>query len=102
MQRPWGPGMMTEVVIYLALHLGVKEISTIGWDLEKPGSTKSNHYYEPKDLTRPADPMKQKEISMNIEMTKHLNKWLLSKGVKLFVANENSYVHNSIPRRKLK
>ena len=101
-ERPWGPGMMSEVVIYLALHLGVKEVNTIGWDLEKPGSTKSNHYYENRTVIRPADPMKQEEILLNIKMTKHLNEWLESKGVKLYVANDKSYVHKSISRRLLK
>ena len=102
LERPWGPGMMSEVVVYLALHLGVKEINTIGWDLEEPGSTKSNHYYENRNVVRPADPMKQEEILLNIEMTKHLNEWLISKNTKLYVANDNSYVHKSVPRRLLK
>ena len=102
MNRPWGPGMMTELVLYLALHLGVKSISTIGWDLEAPGATKSNHYYAKKNLIRPADPMKEEEIISNIEMTKHLGEWLKNKGVELYIANDNSYVHNSIPRRILK
>jgi glycosyltransferase involved in cell wall biosynthesis len=102
LDRPWGPGMMTEVVIYMAIHLGVKNIYTIGWDLEKPGTTTSHHYYEDRELIRKADPMKQEEIKLNIETTKHLNEWLLSKGVNLFVANENSYVHSSVPRRLLK
>ena len=30
MNRMYGPGIMYEVVIHLALHLGVKEIKTIG------------------------------------------------------------------------
>jgi len=100
--RPWGPGMMTEVVIYAAIHMGFKNIYTIGWDLEKPGSTKSSHFYENKSLIRPADPMKQEEISLNIETTRHLHKWLKKKRINLFVANDNSYVHKSVPRRILK
>jgi hypothetical protein len=86
----------------MALHLGVKNIYTIGWDLEKPGTTTSHHFYEDRELVRRADPMKEEEIKLNIETTKHLNEWLLSRGVNLFVANENSYVHSSVPRRLLK
>jgi len=100
--RPWGPGMMTEVVIYAAVHMGFKNVYTIGWDLEKPGSIKSNHFYENKNLIRPADPMKQEEIALNIETTRHLYKWLKKKRINLFVANDNSYVHKSVPRRILK
>ena len=102
LDRPWGPGMMSEIVIYMAVHLGVKNIYTIGWDLEKPGETKSNHYYSDRQLIRPADPMKKEEITLNIETTKHLYKWLNSKGINLFVANDNSYVHETVPRSLLK
>ena len=102
LERPWGPGMMTEIVIYMAVHLGVKNIYTIGWDLEKPGETKSHHYYGDRRLIRPADPMKQEEIKLNIETTKHLYKWLQQKEIGLFVANDNSYVHESVPRSLLK
>ena len=97
--RPWGPGMMTEIVIYLAVHLGVKEINTIGWDLEKPGTTKSNHFYKNRQVIRPADSMPKEEIELNIEMSKHLYKWLKEKGIDLYVANEDSHLHNIIPRR---
>ena len=100
--RPWGPGIMTEMVFYLAVHMGVKNIYTIGWDLEKPGSTKSNHFYKDRPVIRPADDMPKDEINNNINMSKHLCKWLESKGINLYVANEGSYVHDSIPRRILK
>lgn len=100
--RPWGPGMMTELVIYAAVHMGFKNIYTIGWDLERPGETKSNHFYKSKNLIRPADPMKQEEILLNIEMTKHLNKWLKDKDINLYIANKNSYVHEEVKRRLLK
>ena len=102
MDRPWGPGMMTELVLYTAIHLGVKNIYTIGWDLESPGTTKSSHFYEDRSLIRPADPMKQEEIKLNIDTTKHLYEWLKSKDIGLFVANSNSYVHKTVPRRLLK
>lgn len=33
MARPIGPGIMHETVIYMLLHMGVKRIVTIGWDI---------------------------------------------------------------------
>ena len=102
LNRPWGPGMMTEIVVYLAVHLGVKNIYTIGWDLEKPGETKSNHYYSDRKLIRPADPMKKEEINLNIETSKHLYQWLKTKNIDLFIANDNSHTHSSIPRSILR
>jgi len=35
-------------------------------------------------------------------MTEPLNKWLEGKGVKLYIANDKSYVDKSISRRLLK
>ena len=31
--QPWGPGIMYEMAIPLAIHLGCKKIVTIGWDI---------------------------------------------------------------------
>lgn len=31
--RPFGPGIMYELCFYLAVHLGVSEILTVGWDI---------------------------------------------------------------------
>ena len=102
MWRPWGPGVMAEVVFYFALHAGFKNIYTIGWDLEKPGSLKSNHFYKDgRELTKPADPMRADEIENNIAMSLELYKWLKSKGVNLFVSSKDSYVHTDVPRKFL-
>ena len=30
--RPWGPGIMYEMGFYLAFHLGLKKVTTYGWD----------------------------------------------------------------------
>jgi len=46
--------------------------------------------------------MAEEEIFLNIETTRHLYKWLKKKKINLFVANDNSYVHKSVPRRILK
>jgi hypothetical protein len=43
--RPFGPGIMYELVFFLAVHLGVSEIVTIGWDIANP-SGKNTHFYD--------------------------------------------------------
>ena len=45
--RPYGPGIMYESVFYLAQHLGVSEIITVGWDnkLTSPDPSKT-HFYD--------------------------------------------------------
>lgn len=41
----WGPGIIHEVVLPLAIHLGVEEVDTIGWDIFF-SEDKNNHFYD--------------------------------------------------------
>ena len=43
--RPFGPGIMFELVLYLAVHMGVSELLTIGWDIATPSGGNS-HFYD--------------------------------------------------------
>jgi len=44
--RPWGPGIVYEIGMYLAVHLGIKELITVGWDIaNKKGN--NTHFYDP-------------------------------------------------------
>jgi hypothetical protein len=43
--RPFGPGIIYELVFYLAVHLGVAEIVTVGWDISDPKGM-NTHYYD--------------------------------------------------------
>lgn len=47
--RPFGPGIMYELCFHLALHLGVKRIVTVGWDIASTDG-KNTHFYD-----RPAE-----------------------------------------------
>lgn len=42
----WGPGIMYELAIPLALHLGVKSVHTIGWELFASADA-NPHFYDP-------------------------------------------------------
>lgn len=45
--RPYGPGIMYEVVFYTMQHLGVSEIITIGWDNKLiEGTAAQQHFYD--------------------------------------------------------
>jgi hypothetical protein len=46
--RPFGPGIVYELCIYLALHLGVVEIITVGWDIANT-TGKNTHFYDRPD-----------------------------------------------------
>ncbi|MFS2319214.1 hypothetical protein RMQ97_14855 [Maricaulis sp. D1M11] len=45
-ERPWGPGVLYEVGFYLAVHLGVSQITTIGWDVGAKSSSVMPHFYD--------------------------------------------------------
>tara|TARA_Y100001973_G_scaffold36209_2_gene54545 strand:+ start:15342 stop:17372 length:2031 start_codon:yes stop_codon:yes gene_type:complete len=48
--RPYGPGIMYEVVFYALQHLGVSEMITIGWDNKLvEGNADQQHFYDKKD-----------------------------------------------------
>ena len=101
LDRPWGPGMMTESVLYFALHLGFKNIHTIGWDLEESGSKTSKHFYEKRDLIRQSESMKEDEIEKNILCSLKFYDWLKENNCNLYISNKSSYVHKNVPRKIL-
>jgi hypothetical protein len=43
--RPWGPGILHEVVFYLAIHLGLRELITVGWDIANARGN-NIHFYD--------------------------------------------------------
>jgi len=99
--RPWGPGIMSEIVLFLVEHMGFSQVTTIGWDLEKPGETNSNHFYGERRVINKAAPMLETETSDNIETSLHFSNWLKENNVNLLIGNENSHVHEKIPRKHL-
>ena len=43
--RPFGPGIMFELVLYLVVQMGVSEVLTIGWDIANPSGA-NTHFYD--------------------------------------------------------
>jgi len=43
--RPYGPGIMYEMIFYLVEHLGISEVITIGWD-NKLRADNKHHFYD--------------------------------------------------------
>ncbi len=102
--RPCGPGIMYETVIYLAEHLGVKEIVALGWDLstkEKSDPSKYKHFYgTSKDLTNRGDILGW-EIEETRAATEPLTKWLRSKDIELKLVSTQSSLWDGIERIRL-
>ena len=98
--RPWGPGILYEIVFFAAHHMGFSSIETIGWDLGPKGSLTRRHFYDnvkPK-LLNPAAPLNVSEAEREIELTKKFNEWFRNQGISLTILNDGSYAHESIQR----
>ena len=50
LDRPWGQGIIYELGIYLAVHLGVSELIVVGWDIGGPRSRNYKHFYDISNL----------------------------------------------------
>lgn len=82
--RPWGPGVMSELGIFLPVHLGVKRIVVIGWDLNPE---ELRHYYD-EGVANPGKYLREgKLIHASIPS---LLKWLGKKGVELVLCSPRS------------
>lgn len=109
--RPEGPGIMYELGIYLAVHLGVSEIVTIGWDLSysapKVVQTPTGKAVEKLDKSHfyGSNPHTQKNIekivnenAFIIKSSRVLNAWLKLRKIDLFLLGNLSKLDVSIPR----
>ena len=109
--RMYGPGIMYETVVHLALYLGVKKITTLGWDVgdvskfkgDKYEDVWQDHFYEDTldKMAYAPTPMNFHEVNTVVNSTEYLNKWLLSKGVELNIISDINPSHKSIPRIEL-
>jgi hypothetical protein len=100
-ERPCGPGIMYETVIYMALHLGVKKIVVFGWDLSynDPKSLKEyKHFYGGTDNLMNRGDILSWEITETREASKDLYNWLKGKGVELELVSKQSTLYKEIPR----
>ena len=80
-KRPCGPSIMFETVFFLAYHIGVKSITTIGWDLqEKPRQLE--HFYPKKNIVNPGHTLPW-EIEATCKASKDVYFWLKENGVEL-------------------
>ena len=110
--RPYGPGIMSEIVFYLAQHLGVAEIITIGWDNKLTDKVK-HHFYEKDDGSTEGYidsnsvaeniPFEQLEYEakITIEAMAQWHTWLKKQGTKLTIISDVNPGSEKIPRTTL-
>lgn len=104
-ERPVGPGIMYETVIFTAVHLGVKNIITLGWDLSNTSIDNPNeypHFYNKNQSMINRGTIMPWEIEATTAASKDLYLWLNKNNINMTIASENSALYNEIPRKLLK
>ena len=99
-ERPCGPGIMYETVIYMAAHLGVKKIIAIGWDLSQTNPkdpSEYQHFYKREDMFIKGDILPW-EVTATCDASEALYKWLQKRNIELEIASNKSSLYEKIPR----
>lgn len=102
--RPCGPGIMYETVIYMAVHLGVKKIVALGWDLSNNNPKKEKdykHFYDDDKRIFSKGDVLPWEISITCKASEDLYKWLKTKDIELELCSDVSELYKEIPRVKI-
>ena len=126
LSRPWGPGIMYELAIYLVVHLGVTEVIVLGWDLGKLKSPVMEHFFDqenfikrvfrrgllsrgyrkiaekyllfPDNETMNRPKIIQQEVEVIAASTKPLYRWFQQQGIDLKIVSDSSLVDPCVPR----
>lgn len=86
--RQFGPGIVLELAVPLALHLGVSRLITIGWD-----ASTAPHAVAP-DATKPS----QWEHDATVAASGDYYHWLLTRGLCLQLLSRRSMLSAVVPR----
>ena len=91
----WGPGMFYEMMIPLCLHLGVKNIVTIGWDLKVTDEHK--HFYTDKMDCKP----QVGELEQAVNSTEPFYDWCVKNNINLKIISNINEVDDRFRRIEL-
>jgi hypothetical protein len=107
LQRPWGPGIMYESVLFFVQHLGCKEIKTIGWDYKDPNDNKKiEHFYledfRTSKLKNPANQPHENEIQDSISLSQEWSNYFTNQGKNIQCYDSSRcFIDKSINRFKI-
>ena len=104
--RCWGPGIMYETVFYFLLHLGFKNIKTIGWDYKDPNDRSYiKHFYSESNrlsFQNPAEQPDSDEIIDSIILSNDFNNLFIKNEINLSCYDsEQCYIHQNVNRFRL-
>ena len=98
----WGPGIMYESGFPLAMHLGAKEIITIGWDIGDISKFEKKHGYKLGDddwikehaeslyKTHAGSGPDYTELRETIDCTKEMYDYFLEKNIKVRILSNSN------------
>jgi len=103
LNRKWGAGIMYELVLYFAYHLGFSEIKTIGWDYSDPNSAEpAQHFYSEEARLKtinPCLPAYLDEMLDSINLAAHFDNFFKENKVNLKVHESGKcFLPNQIER----
>tara|TARA_B100000073_G_scaffold342932_1_gene346851 strand:- start:321 stop:1109 length:789 start_codon:yes stop_codon:yes gene_type:complete len=110
LNRQFGPSLIFEMAIPIALHLGVNKIITLGWDIgdiSKFDGIESKEFFQEhfdnssEKIVYAKTPQTKLELQTIIDSTEFLNKWLKNKGVDFEIISDRNPAHKSIKRGEL-
>lgn len=114
--QPWGPGIMYELAMPLALYLGCTKIVTVGWDIgdlskfenELSDHTQrewQDHFYGAEGkgkVVYAPQKMGPREILSVANSTKSLYYWLKDRNIEWEMVSDRNPGYENIPRIELK
>ena len=112
--QPWGPGIMYEMAIPLAIYLGCKKIVTVGWDIGDINSFENGenddtqrvfqeHFYGDKhnEIAYAKTSMGPREILSVAKSTKGMYYWLKKQGIEWEMVSDRNPSYKGIKRVEL-
>ena len=109
--RPWGPGIMYELAIPLAVHLGVKKIVTIGWDVGNLDLWKNqedeserhfvDHFYSDETQLYDKFKMDATEIKLIANSMVGIYNYLQNIGIDFNIISDRNPISSEVPRIEL-
>ena len=110
-ERPWGPGLMYELAIPTAIHLGCKKIVTIGWDIgdinewEDHNNPDERHFIEHfyPDNTTIWEKFKidAEEIKLVANSVEKMYDYLATQGIDFTLISDRNPASSRVPRMNL-
>tara|TARA_R110000803_G_scaffold70240_3_gene133025 strand:+ start:180 stop:1013 length:834 start_codon:yes stop_codon:yes gene_type:complete len=115
--QPWGPGIMYELAIPLAIYLGCSKIVTVGWDIGDLSTFKvqtgpelhtqpavfQDHFYgeEHNNIVYQKTKMRPREIISVAKATKGIYYWLKEQGIDWEIVSDTNPGYEGIKRIEL-